>query len=682
MIRLWRKKCKAQRAADDFLFAVDNLESARNGLPLKYKWKEKMRQRLSIVLPFLKKEEEKGDGLFDRMFTRRTRQIMFYFVIAVQRVLSTRSRRLIILIVIVLSFEGPGMNILENLKETASSAACVQVNVLAAKRDISNYGKGLAQVKSYLHAIDDYMMQFVNIMRKVFKVTANLTKECKRLLRGPYKMCRDVFSNGYSTCMDKARYFSVAGGCSIVRSIEKICEVAKAYGDTVCSVPTMVKNGIKDSVVPMYETTFINTLNIVRLVYSIPRRIVDEGYGKAKQYYINVNDAAHMRIEFKSDQDDLDDESVGGLRERITRSLGSILSSYQKAIVIISNLIQWFFIPATILYSFIATLHFIYKYNYHDEYRNCYLTSEFDRINLDVQLREQPTALPLEEHENEMYIRRTAWKMNSTERPYFGFYLMMTILSFITPFFIFLMDIGVYKTLDGAYFILNLTNIEAPAHYELKASGNTTMSGLLNDLTEVFSPLTESIRSRDSAWRKCFSPPNPPDYVLFSLVIAAFILCIFLCRFQASSFPMTLVIPPFKKLVWLSRQALSTADYFFPERVRVRALFLYSKILEDRRSLLSEMLKRANPIVSGEDESVMRRAMQSRGYQRVDCCRCGAADMSLRDEANVRICGSCGSFYCVNCFCLMADCKNCNEFMQQVGKITMYYEEDGNVSGR
>ncbi|PAV58310.1 hypothetical protein WR25_02216 [Diploscapter pachys] len=594
-------------------------------------------------------------------------KIMFYFVIAVQRVLSTRSRRLIILIVIVLSFEvsiplGPGMNILENLKETASSAACVQVNVLAAKRGISNYGKGLAQVRFYLHAIDDHMMQFVNIMRKVFKVTTNLTKECKRLLRGPYKMCRDVFSNGYSTCMDKARYFSVAGGCSIVRSIEKICEVAKTYGDTVCSVPTMVKNGIKDSVVPMYETTFINALNLVRLVYSVPRRIVDEGYGKAKQYYINVNDAAHMRIEFKSDQDDLDDESVGGLRERISRSLASILSFYQKAVMIISNLIQWLFIPATILYSFITTLHFIYKYNYHDEYSNCYLTSEFDRIDLDVQLREQPTALPLEEHENEMYIRRTAWKMNSTERPYFGFYLMMTILSFITPLFIFLLDIGVYKTLDGAYFILNLTNIEAPAHYELKASGNTTMSDLLNGLTEVFSPLTESIRSRDSAWRKCFSPPNPPDYVLFSLVIAAFILCIFLCRFQ----------------VWLSRQALASADYFFPERVRVRALFLYSKILEDRRSLLSEMLKRAN--LSGEDETVMRRAMQSRGYQRVDCCRCGAADMSLRDEANVKVCGSCGSFYCVNCFCLMADCKNCREFMQQVGKITLFYEEDENVS--
>ena len=42
---------------------------------------------------------------------------------------------------------------------------------------------------------------------------------------------------------------------------------------------------------------------------------ISQSYGTVKQWYINANDAAHMRIEFKSNQDDLDDESVRGLRE-------------------------------------------------------------------------------------------------------------------------------------------------------------------------------------------------------------------------------------------------------------------------------------------------------------------------------------------------------------------------------
>ena len=74
-------------------------------------------------------------------------------------------------------------------------------------------------------------------------------------------------------------------------------------------------------------------------------------------------------------------------------------------------------------------------------------------------------------------------------------------------------------------------------------------------------------------------------------------------------------------------------------------------------------------------EQLVRRGLQSRGFVRVNCVRCKATQMRLSDEANVRLCVNCGTFYCITCFSFTRWCLDCEEDMQLVDKMELYYEE-------
>ncbi|CAJ0589403.1 unnamed protein product [Cylicocyclus nassatus] len=142
-----------------------------------------------------------------------------------------------------------------------------------------------------------------------------------------------------------------------------------------------------------------------------------------------------------------------------------------------------------------------------------------------------------------------------------------------------------------------------------------------------------------------------------------FFAALFLCRFQ----------------VWMSRQSLALADHFFPDRVRPRALNLYNKILQDRKNLLGDMMKEQKKKLADDQmegrETVVRRGLQSRGFIRVNCSVCNQQDLRLADQANTRLCVACGAFYCIKCFCLRRYCQECQNDMQVIDRVELYYED-------
>lgn len=79
---------------------------------------------------------------------------------------------------------------------------------------------------------------------------------------------------------------------------------------------------------------------------------------------------------------------------------------------------------------------------------------------------------------------------------------------------------------------MNRTNIDTPAHYELKVAGNSSMSDVMNEFLDVFSPFTKSIRDRENRWRRCFNEPNPPNYTENMVMFLMFIAALFLCRLK------------------------------------------------------------------------------------------------------------------------------------------------------
>ncbi|KAK6039984.1 hypothetical protein COOONC_22510 [Cooperia oncophora] len=66
------------------------------------------------------------------------------------------------------------------------------------------------------------------------------------------------------------------------------------------------------------------------------------------------------------------------------------------------TIIKWIFIPATMIWPFISTALFTFKFNYREEYQNTYLTEEFEKIDLDMALRGRTKALPLNKEEKKL----------------------------------------------------------------------------------------------------------------------------------------------------------------------------------------------------------------------------------------------------------------------------------------
>ncbi|KAK6012693.1 hypothetical protein OSTOST_22134, partial [Ostertagia ostertagi] len=179
---------------------------------------------------------------------------------------------------------------------------------------------------------------------------------------------------------------------------------------------------------------------------------------------------------------------------------------------------------------------------------------------------------------------------------------------------------------------------------------------MMRSIQDVFSPLTSDIRDRDDRWRECFISPSQPDKDTFWTIILMFVAA-----------------------AWMSRQTLVLAEYFFPDRIRPRALMLYNRILQDRKNVLGAMMNEQRKQLADDQmagrEAIVRRGMQSRGYIRVNCSICNAQDLRVADESNTRLCVSCGEYYCIQCFSLRRYCKECQHDMQLVDRVELYYED-------
>ncbi|ETN73994.1 DC-STAMP-like protein [Necator americanus] len=305
---------------------------------------------------------------------------------------------------------------------------------------------------------------------------------------------------------------------------------------------------------------------------------------------------------------------------KLKKSLTDVIENYILMFETMQTLIKWIFIPMTLFWPFITTALFTFNFNYREEYENNYLTDEFDKIDLDMMLKGRTKALPLNKDEQ------------------------LLILS-------------------NVFYFTGLINVEYPSHYEIKVSGTGEAAEMMRSFQNVFSPLTSDIQERDERWRGCFVEPTPPDYFTIRNIILMFIAAMFLCRFQ----------------VWMSRQSLALADHFFPDRVRPRALTLYNRILQDRKNILGAVMNQQKKQLADDQmegrETVVRRGLQSRGFIRVNCSICNEPDLRLADESNTRICVVCGAFYCIQCFSLRRYCKECQNDMQSIDRVELYYED-------
>ncbi|CAB3398284.1 unnamed protein product [Caenorhabditis bovis] len=692
LYKLWKVKRNAQNAVNKFEFVVNNIKREhtmflllRNiflvesfGLVMyflmsfKYSYyPEFIGTLISIIIHFF------------LILTLIFPKMMSYFIIAIHMMLSTKVKNIILILIVAISFEGPAMNVVRNIHQVASGVACIQANVMASKNDVEgniadkgqllvsrlravlrNVAGPMNKVKRMLLTLDEKATKFVDIMRKHFYTISELTAECKNLLKTPYVKCLDVFDDAYTYCKVKARFFGLhEKACTAIPKTAAICHQAQGFSSQVCSLPNIFAKGVKGAAVPFYSAYFGAIEFAIKKIFYIHIEATKWAIEKVKPAYEEIKKASRITVQYETSAEgkpNAADDSTANLRASVKNSLMGIVNFYTGIISFISLILRYGIMPIIILWPFITALKFIYNFNYEDDYKNNFITDEFVKIDESCSMKGVKKVLPLIGDETKKYIWRTEWKMKEEEVGSYHLQIFITIISCVTPFFLSFLDIGVYTSIYKVYQFMNRTNVEVPAHYEVKVAGDSYMSQIMNEFMDVFSPFTQNVRERENKWRTCFQEPAPPNYYEDLLMFLLFVFALFLCRLK----------------VFLGRQSLTLADHFYPHRVRIRALTLYSKIMQERHHLLAEMMHLAEGDTQGADDLVFRRSIQSRGHLRVNCSKCDRCDIRVADQANLRICIHCSAFYCIDCFSLSLHCSTCDLKMQNVNGIELYYEDD------
>uniref|UniRef100_A0A1I7XKX6 DC_STAMP domain-containing protein n=1 Tax=Heterorhabditis bacteriophora TaxID=37862 RepID=A0A1I7XKX6_HETBA len=506
--------------------------------------------------------------------------VMKYFMIAVHRMMSTNVRALLLLIIMSLAFEVPAMNAVNNIHKVAEGVACIQDDVLDSVNAINGFAadKGRASVdlvsgmiaklaapmnwfKNTLRKLDHNVTRLAEMIKGTWKSLSNLTNKCKSFMMTPY-----------------------ATVCAIGK---------KAADEAICNFPSVTKWALKDGAFFIFKESWRKVFQAVELALFFHIKGFEYFGGKAsgtmRKGFSHLKDLRTIHIHMKTSGGEPNTDEMKQIKKNLSASLSSIIAAYQQTIQLIITIIHWTFIPLTLFWPFLSTALFVYRFNYREEFENFYLTEEFDKIDLDMALRGRSKVLPLSKAEQAVYTLRKAWRMTSSEKNRYRMALVMTILMVATPFTFVLMDYSIYKVLTNVFLFMNMTQVEFPAHYEMKSRKN-----ILGEIME---------RQRVKK-------------ISVEMSIEKYIYCV--GDFQAQ---------------------LAT----------------------------DQMAGR---------ETIVRRGMQSRGFIRVQCCKCEASDLRLADQANTRLCVNCGSFYCINCFCLGRYCKECGHDMQVIDKMELYYEDE------
>ncbi|VDN07095.1 unnamed protein product [Thelazia callipaeda] len=595
-------------------------------------------------------------------------------LIASTKLSTNRLRSIIIMFIISWSFQVSAMNTTKNLELLAESVACVRDsairvgNELVAESNMQNNKFSMPKLKEFGHFFIQNVRKFRNTVRKLQDVVTKFGKQtkdfmvqllsvkdfCHRFFIGPYYYCLRVFDDAAQFC-DRLTIYRGFSGCKFIKDMKSICEVAR-FNEMVCMMPGKMKEGLSSGVLTLAKDKMKNTLNNVLDGYNMSFFIKEAKAAKKTWEEIGIS------INHTLEQNQTQSVQLQKMREE----LQLVLNKFEIFVDILSQIIK-LIISNLIVLTLLTSLLYTIKYKRHEEADNVYITEEFRNIDMMREAQGQPSLLPLLPSERHEYIEGFTLHMTTKEKVKMLFAFAITLIGGFLPVFLVLLDIFTYKMLYFTYSFLqsNTTRTERLNHYILKVSGEGFVAKLLQRILELFNPITKKEYSDDS-WRQCFMEPNPPDLQLIRLMLFLYFIAIVLCIVQ-------IYIARFRRLI---------AQHYWPERTMPRALWLYNKILEGRKNILSQMLRAAKEKQLreelAEDElngrgQLVTRGLSILGAEQYKCTRCFKPDLRVTDASNARVCPNCNSLYCTDCYAVRQRCLNCGASLQAVLKEVDFY---------
>ncbi|XP_070070381.1 DC-STAMP domain-containing protein 2 isoform X2 [Drosophila takahashii] len=473
-------------------------------------------------------------GLF---YSRPVRCIL---ALSVPSLCSSRGRAFLISLAFVLAALGPTANILANLQVMLRSLACGQevlrqalgqmldvimepVNAiqLAVNLLLHEVRRVLNLAMVVLLRLQQHLIAIIDTLKNCAAWLKSVVDLCNAEMGTPWSRCKKTAHHAMVRCQAKMGIFKAL--CQATKLFLALCYPAKLI-DVFCSGYWDLSWGLLDKILERYR-------EFVRHI----EQMFDANITFEHEFYFDTNSS----------------KSLADVGEEILHDISQRLSPF----IFLNGFVD------ILCWVMVATVFF------NRQFQNVFLTKVLVVIDKRHEKHGYDPLLPLQRLERSKYMKLTSLRLTLFEFVSImenACFMMTTCLQLFAICF-----------LDYALFWLLATmsfhghqeaGLEVPAYIDLEIKGGGFVGDVMRGIANAFRPLTQkSILDTNP----CLPLPVKPDYTKYVLIL---LLCLLSW--------MILLAEPY---VLRTRHLIMA--FFYPERAKERALFLYNSIADDRTSL-------------------------------------------------------------------------------------------------
>ncbi|NXB94561.1 DCST2 protein, partial [Vidua chalybeata] len=516
-----------------------------------------------------------GAGLgLGMAFSMKTRMIV---LLALPHFFTREGKILIMMLVLCLTVQGPGTNLLHNVSQVAKALSCgaelaqnqTAERLQRAKEPLLNVQKKIKEIGQNAKVLGDRVRKFV---RSIIDSTRHVARALRNvwlwLSRAGY-ICNRELGDPQSTCfryMDKTKdrceralplLFHI---CYVVLSFKALCGMISTFAFMFCTIPKYIQTFIRMNV----AAHLTNALNRVRA-----------------EFEFNISVVHHFSVNLNASK------SLGEVSADMMEAVQQHMEPYHRALELFSYL------------SFLAILFLCYhairyrrRYLRDDTFDNVYITRRF--VELDLRCAEQgkPTVLPLSALERGRYIppgqpqprgyppaqpeppdtaswcsrgHAGALWLSKRERRQYGLQLFGFLRHTLLGLSIILADYSIFWLLDLFRHQLSAEIVaRAPSTMTISVNGTGYTSEIYQDLVSAFNALQEGEVSVLS--HVCLIEPVEPDHGTYITIGILYGIWLFIAVFGS----------------YMARLRRAVCAAYFPSREQERLAFLHN-IIRARR---------------------------------------------------------------------------------------------------
>nr|XP_042908328.1 DC-STAMP domain-containing protein 2 [Parasteatoda tepidariorum] len=549
-------------------------------------------------------------------------------MLAVPQLFSSRGRVVLLAYTYILVMSGPTKNALRNANILVSSLNCGQelvvkqtkailkaifaplVVIVDAMRDILKALKSFAiQVKEAFIAIRDLFLEIIEAIKTIFEWLMRIVSVCSSRYGSPYNRCLRAFDDAKEDCMGKMGAFSFL--CNIVSSVQFVCEVARIV-DLLCSLPKAIKTGIIE---PLKEHLQVFT----RYMYY--------------QFYVNVTFVHYYNYSLEQSK------SFSEIR-------GDIAQEIKHRTEWITAFIDWSDLGLAFVFFILIFKAYVYRLRYKkaDHFDNKYISSDFVSMDDRRAIMGKETVLPLTKRERRKYVSTFSVRMVAAEKKKLSVSGMALLTSGIQMALYIILDYSLYHLLIIIRFYGKIQSKgRLPSGIQLEVKGSGVLADMYRQIITQFDPLMSTVPEFDTT--ECLPDPIPIDLDKYQKIGFLYILCVLMVFTESYGLRLRHII----------------CSLFYPEREKLRTVWLYNKILRSRGGIRKYLRRKLRRKFYGDDTTeqvslvwrlinrytLLWKLLKFFGFVKQYCLVCNeVADDSFR---RCMIPG-CKGLYCLSCF--------------------------------